>query len=47
MLDMAMELGEDELSQGHVSSLSKAIASRKSKYRRVSGFGLCLQAYLG
>lgn len=47
VLGMAMELREDKLSQGRVGSLSKAVESRKSKYKRVSGSGLCLQAYLG
>lgn len=47
VLGTAMELREDELSQGHVGSLSKAVESRQSKYKRVSAFGLCLEACLG
>ena len=47
MWGMGMMLREDELFQGHVGSLSKAMESRKSTYRRISGSGLCLQACLG
>lgn len=44
---LAIELREDELSQGGVGSLSKAMESGKSKHRKVSDSELCLQAFLG